>query len=88
MAKLEDAEEIQSIEEIFEKVVENIRANILAALFQYNFIPESNEKTILDNDEHDMEVIRLYRGLFTKACTQKLFDMIDEKIKSKFKIKP
>ena len=70
----------KTVEEIREIVITTLRTQILEALFQYNFIPEDCK-----DDDYDMEIIKLYRGLFQEACTQPLFDMIDEKIQTKLK---
>lgn len=68
--------------DIFDTVVHNIRASILNSLFEYNFQP--NDK--MEDEDHDMEIVRLYRSLFQIACNAELFDMIDERIRKKFKV--
>lgn len=68
--------------EIFEIVIHNIRHSVLKALFEYNFQP--NEE--MEDEAHDMEIIRLYRSLFQAACNTELFDMIDAEIRKKFKV--
>jgi len=68
--------------EIFDTVIHNIRTSVLNSLFEYNFKP--NEE--MNDEAHDMELIRLYRSLFQTACNAELFDMIDAKIREKFKV--
>ena len=68
--------------DIFDTVVHNIRASILNSLFEYNFQP--NDK--MEDEDHDMEIVRLYRSLFQIACNAELFDMIDERIRKKLKV--
>lgn len=67
--------------EIADVVIDKVRAAIMQSLFEYNFIPENVD----DDEDYDMEVIRLYRGLFKEVVSEKLFDMIDEKIQSKLR---
>jgi hypothetical protein len=68
--------------EIFDTVIHNIRQSVLKALFEYDFQP--NEE--MTDEAHDIELIRLYRSLFQTACNAELFDMIDAKIRKKFKV--
>jgi len=68
--------------EIFEIVIENIRQGILKNLFEYNFQPDEE----MEDEAHDIEIIRLYRSLFQTACGPELFDMIDAEINEKFKV--
>lgn len=68
--------------QIFDTVVHNIRAGVMNALFEYNFQPNED----MEDEAHDMEMIRLYRSLFQIACNAELFDMIDSRIRKKFKV--
>lgn len=68
--------------EIFDTVIGNIRHNVIKTLFEYNFIPSAE----MEDEAHDMELIRLYRSLFQTACNAELFDMIDAEIRKKFKV--
>ena len=72
-------EEVHEEEEILKTVVDNIRKAIMANLFQCNFKPQDAGSP----EECDMEIIRLYRGIFTTAVNKELFDMIDARIQEK-----
>lgn len=80
---MEEAEKHTYTEkDIFDTVVHNIRAGIMNALFEYNFQP--NEE--MEDEAHDMELVRLYRSLLQISCNAELFDMVDERIRKKFKV--
>jgi hypothetical protein len=67
--------------EIRQKVCDNLARKILETLFEYDITPTEE----LTNEEYNMKLVSIYRGILTDVISKPLLDVADGIIKSKFK---